>query len=467
MTVSAEDRTDTNMKMTLDSIFPAINEAFRAGNKARKKETVQDAVSDVTDVHDISVDELRDVLGVPDLNHKFPFALTEIIDRHSLPLQLEINDTGKGVLQNLYILRRNGEEICTFYWQSGTSSIRLYMHPENKTISGCMLYFSMNGAGKVYRTSLERLRLVLLGLDGNDIEEAFRAGNKARKRETVQDVVADITEVHDISADELTEALSVPDLRKRFPEILKEIIDKHSLPIAVDANGPKIPGVSFSSCLLYRNDELICSFYWQGGASILYMRPVNKTISECMLYRNAGGIGKVYASSIDRLRFVLLGLDGDDIEEAFKAGNHARKKEAASDGIDGPNTEDLIMEALRKCEPVRRFTIDTLDQMFGALPSDPLLMASSFKDGDGRNAPRACCLWDLRHGKDDIRFPCYIRPRGKQLWITVNPNNFLLRDNDYIIAEADHQGRLEFGPGVKELADILDDNYVLDESYKK
>ena len=298
------------------------------------------------------------------------------------------------------------------------------------------------------------------------INEAFKAGNRARKKETIQDAVSDITDVHDISADELEQALSVPDLRHRFPDVLTEVIDKHSLPVQLEVGGPGVAGVSQYSYVLRRNDEQVCIFYWQSGTSILYMRPENKTISGCMLYREVNGKGKLYRSSLDRLRLVLLGLDGDDIEEAFKAGNRARKKESVSDGIDGPNTEDLIREALRKCEPVRKFTIDTLDQMFASLPSDPFLMATSFKDGDGRNAPRACGLWDLRQGKDNIRFPCYIRPRGKQLWITVNPNNFLLRDNDYIIAEADHHGKLEFGPGVKELADILDDNYVLDDSYK-
>jgi hypothetical protein len=291
------------------------------------------------------------------------------------------------------------------------------------------------------------------------INEAFRAGNRARKRETVQDAVSDITDVHDISADELTEALSVPDLRNKFPAVLKEIIDKHSLPITVDADGPNIPGVSFSSCLLYRNDELICSFYWQGGASILYMRPVNKTISECMLYRNAGGIGKVYASSIDRLRLVLLGLDGDDITEAFKAGNSARKKEAVQDTVDGVDmTAAAITAALAKLEPVRRFDQESVKIMLAEFKPDRLIL-TSFKDGDGARAPRAFSLFDLRGSGP--RIPCYIRPRGRKLWLTFNPAD-IVNSEDFIIAEADRQGKVEFGPGVQKLADILDDNYTLE-----
>jgi len=463
--------------MTLDSIFPVINEAFMAGNRARKEETAQDTVNSINSHYKL-IDYILKLLKDYGVNvyhggclknmgcYFSPAGAPELTgEEHMYCVDAGPDEDPNEIFYD-WFEEYVGFEPCEYVYRL------IFVEIDDNTVmvgGGLNDNCDCEGDTVWHWDDKDIIRKALAELaEYKKTDEAFRAGNRARKRETVQDTVSDITDVHDVSADELEQALSVPDLRYRFQDVLADVIDSHSLPVQLEVGGSGGAGVSLYSCILRRNGEQICKFYWHSGGTTmrLYMQPENKTISGCMLYLEMNGKGKLYRTSLERLRLVLLGLDGDDLEEAFKAGNRARKKESVSDGIDGLNTEDLIREALRKCEPVRKFTIDTLDRMFNALPSDPFLMATSFKDGDGRNAPRACGLWDLRQGKDNIRFPCYIRPRGKQLWITVNPNNFLLRDNDYIIAEADHHGKLEFGPGVKELADILDDNYVLDDSYK-
>jgi hypothetical protein len=121
-------------------------------------------------------------------------------------------------------------------------------------------------------------------------------------------------------------------------------------------------------------------------------------------------------------------------------------------------TAAAITAALAKLEPVRRFDQESVKIMLAEFKPDRLIL-TSFKDGEGTRAPRAFSIFDLRGSGP--RIPCYIRPRGRKLWLTFNPAD-IMNSEDFIIAEADRQGKVEFGPGVQKLADILDDNYTLE-----
>ena len=180
-----------------------VREAFRAGNQARKKETAQDTVSDIIQAS-LSVEELEQAFKQTDnLRDKAIYIIHEIADKHDLGISIEavkqpsspFNRMTRQNAEREWAVYEFGDMIGTLKWRGSAGMLEwLTIVPTDTTIAGCTL-FNVDPRGQlwhIYRDSLERLRRMLMRLPGTDMNEAFRAGNRARKKETAQDIVQDV-----------------------------------------------------------------------------------------------------------------------------------------------------------------------------------------------------------------------------------------------------------------------------------
>ena len=326
-----------------------LSEAFRAGNRARKKESAADTVESVGNT--ITFEELWDLFNTPEIQHSFETMLEDLIAKHDLSLETGRPDIHRQLGYRHLNLYRDNERICEFYWNNehkgnNTRLTWLNMVPQDNTIAGCALCVIKNSADiKLYADAVIRLKQVLLGEHGDDFaNEAFRAGNRARKKEAAQDTVQD-TDLHTITFEELKDAFCVKHLRDCVIHSIKAVTDKHDLGIGFEAGVPREFGIT-------RNGETVGWLRWQGSAGMLEwltLIPVDDTIERCTLCQvQCRGPVKIYDSSIDKLRLVLLGLHGDSLDEAFRAGNQARKKEAVQDAVESVDDIRVQIELFRK-----------------------------------------------------------------------------------------------------------------------
>jgi len=211
-----------------------LKEAFRAGNRARKKETAQDTVGTFGDLL-ITPDRVRDCIGT-DIESVEKMCANGSWRKLINGLLSEVFEKPHSNVDT-YIKHENGVSISTYYYTGRESHImvsgnngyvmRLRVdgegHPEKFTV-GITFYdrgvrcLRSRGGDKEYETVLERdnqwrgdgyefndggllmfcqflsTGIVPAGFAVEDVvlDEAFRAGNRARKKEAIQDTVESV-----------------------------------------------------------------------------------------------------------------------------------------------------------------------------------------------------------------------------------------------------------------------------------
>jgi hypothetical protein len=243
-----------------------VREAFRAGNKARKKESAVDTVESVNNT--ITFEELWDLFNTPEIKHSFETMLEDLIVKHGLNLETGRPDIHRQLGYGHLNLYRDNERICEFYWDNEYKGNNkrlawLYMTPQDNTIAGCALCVIKNSTDiKLYADAVIRLKQVLLGEHGDDFaNEAFRAGNRARKKESVQNTVQD-TDLHTITFEELKDAFCVKHLRDCAIHSIKAVTDKHDLDIRFEGSFPR------EFCII-KNGMTVGWLRWQGSTGML------------------------------------------------------------------------------------------------------------------------------------------------------------------------------------------------------
>lgn len=157
--------------------FDKINEAFRAGNQARKKETAQDAVQSVA-VHGWNPDEVESLWD--DMEFKRGFT-SESIDAVNGKFSCHLESDPLDFDIELLISKFDGR-MAELYADIRSSN----QGWEFESFEG-----SCNNMENLFRWADNWIRDTIEELDEHAaMYEAFKAGNKARKKESGQDAAA-------------------------------------------------------------------------------------------------------------------------------------------------------------------------------------------------------------------------------------------------------------------------------------
>jgi len=391
------------MKIDFD-IKKTVKEAFRAGNRARKKEAVADTVESVDKLQQ-QIDRFREQTGYKlEIRNGRPYYdnfidlenctdLTELPDGLTVKNYLCINGcTGLMKLPDNMTVGRD------FYLND---CVNLTSLPHGLTVKGSMYLKNCNGLTSfpadltitgfsIYRVPESlfpffesigvEVRFIggIHTIDAKDwmdrrhmVNEAFKAGNRARKKESVHDSVSDI---HD--DEPVTDAAAAADflrnLNKRFPGVTRFKDDRYEstyVEFAVwDVNHQDTMWFSFwrdsanlaaDSCLDPAVTLMIWSEavvkgvrgHWKGYNDKEAIRenyvkmlqesglPIDMADVEARrkprLRLTSNSLARLAAYVARQAEMQIMAPLGKafQLEEAFKAGNRARKKESAQDTV--------------------------------------------------------------------------------------------------------------------------------------
>ena len=418
--------------------FDIMNEAFRAGNRARKKESVQDAVESVNDIQS-QIDRFREQTGIElKIKDGHPY-FDEFLDLDdctgltSLPAGLKVDSglnlegctgltslpPGLEVGGDLYLDGCTGltslpaglEVDGDLYILNGT---RLTSLPFDLIVnSNCSIIYdgvltsffkklgipvTKEGNTKATRASDWRKWQKAHGY----LTEAFKAGNKARKKESVSDAAADI---HNPLQDQIVRfkeqtgiELEIKDGRPYYKGNCMDFSGNADIPVNLFVEGDfsvsiqqeRLPAGLTVTGMLDLEDcknltelppnitacdlKLTCSGIKKvpkdtniTGSFIIYGphdQDLNRFFREdCGLQPLTVNAGSDYRPDFENRiigfswnRWRTVGKpDFDKIHniltanEAFKAGNRARKKETAQDAVE---SVDSLEEQVREFEKI-------------------------------------------------------------------------------------------------------------------
>ena len=384
------------MKIDFD-IKKTVKEAFRAGNRARKKESVQDTVESVDKLQQ-QIDKFREQTGIGlEIVKGKPYCniyldLENCKDLTELPDGLTVRGffclnrcTGLTKLPDNMTV--NGD----FYLND---CINLTSLPHGLTVKGCMYLKNCKGLTSfpadliVKGTSIYRVPESLfpffksIGVEvrfiggiytiytkdwmdrRHMVNEAFRAGNRARRKESVQDTV-DSDMDRPVTDPEKVAAL-FKDIAGRYPDVTRferkyagtfcdltvwdaEYRDNVHFIFWTDS-----PDVDNGVKVLMMSDKITGSkpgFDRESYCSMI--RSIGFPVDEELAAHKKPRFRMTTSAAETVLRYVVRNQelhiqDPDDtpfITEAFRAGNRARKKESVQDVVTGPSayleSEDL------------------------------------------------------------------------------------------------------------------------------
>ena len=380
-----------------------VKEAFKAGNRARKKESVQDTIESVDDVQ-AQIDKFREQTGIElEIRDGRPYfdetlylkgctGLTSLPDGLKVGGCLWLKDCTE--LKSLPADLKVGRSLWLNFCAGLTGLPDGLEVGGNLDLRGCTGLTSLPDGLKINNgglnlegctglTSLpfdlvanpdyfiihdgmltpffKKLRIPV-NKNGNTkirdwcewqkahgyLTEAFKAGNQARKKESVQDTVESFDDVQ-----------AQVDLFKKLTGIELEIRDgkpycDHYLQIIHGAheitslpNGLTVDGsLSLSNCNKMTSLPSDLTIY---GKYIHW-------IPDCLLpfFKKLGiKIYKMYGNTVLVEDWMAKRHLADQIAEAFKAGNRARKKEAVQDSqTDNIDTIDNLEDLLDVCDKV-------------------------------------------------------------------------------------------------------------------
>lgn len=359
-----------------------LNEAFRAGNRARKQESAADAVQGTDDagprgqltrwaaeiVKAVNEASAKSSIWTAD-NFGDNIEIADAPGEYYYLHRIKVN-SWRGCIDDFDIDFENG-------YVAGYINIYVPVNPEDGyafSIGGACNGFDVNESYNTYNTLEEAISGSIEEIidcieywndevtermsdyDDDDIDEAFRACNKARKKESVVDMISDNWDPEEKAKQwyqEFVKALNAASGKKweleyfpSFPIDPEDYIEieedddywKYRIDdFNVNFLGGKydeewaVAGVSMT---VYKNPSDGFEFYLDGAAYglgltgidypgkryIVYEEAVKDSIKETIRYFNSW-----------RTEAYNLG----NLGEAFKAGNQARKKEAAADAVQG------------------------------------------------------------------------------------------------------------------------------------
>ena len=446
------------MKISIDEYISrqqdgqVLNEAFKAGNRARKKESVQDTVGETNPL----VDTLLNEINTEDIVRKY-LEKNRFLTVHATFRDIILHVLGRltnierGVLNHclqVYTYQRSGGEFGVINFRTMGSFKTVFEDDrlvfeikedepakmvadffERTTGSGALLlHIDTHEAklGESYVTAagigfcLKIVELFNRFREGNDIYEAFRAGNRARRKESVQDAVGEMSVISpQVVSDCVDDAINryVSDfgsprdiiqnvrlslfvtefVRYLFTELTGSRYASEYLKIGtVPLNDDDTAGDIWIEFWGTTNDRKgvkysprwVVSWYVKDGSAVYnvtygagadykeYHRSILFTINDdCSWTPGDGlmGFAEAFAVKTRELWDGRILVPQHPVDEAFRAGNRARRKESVQDTVEGVDvqvTKETCTETVEKFAKLDRFSKIGINDLIVHVMSD-------------------------------------------------------------------------------------------------
>ena len=439
------------MKIDFD-IKKTVKEAFRAGNRARKKESVSDAAADMHNPLQDQIGRFREQTGIEleimdgrpyfdgDLDLEYCTGLT------SLPAGLEVDGdldleyctgltslpAGLEVDGNLWLTRCTGlTSLPDGLKVGGGLGLRgctgLTSLPFDLVVN-TDYYIVHNG---ILTPFFEKLG-IRVDKDGDTkasdwrkwqkvhgyLREAFKAGNRARKKEAAQDAVESVDKLQqqiDRFREQTGYKLEIRNDRPYYDDFidLENCTDLTELPDGLTVrnylciNGctglTKLPDNMTVGRDFYLNDCVNLTSLPHGltvkgcmyldNCNGLTSFPADLTVTGFSIYRIPESLFPFFNSIGVAVRFIggIHTIDAEDwmdrrhmVNEAFKAGNRARKKESVHDSVSDIHEDEPVTDADVAADFLR-----DLNKRFRGV--------TKFKDDQYESTYVEFAVWDVNH----------------------------------------------------------------------